>query len=87
MGFALFVWLLGSAVTEGVRTLRRRPADDLLLIAVPALGMLVVLIVKSFTTWHLNTLTNSLYVGVIFGMIGRVSVLANEGRREEDRHG
>jgi hypothetical protein len=32
-------------------------------------AMLVVLMVKSLTTWHLNSLTTSLFVGMILGIV------------------
>ncbi|MEM4260706.1 MAG: O-antigen ligase family protein [Candidatus Woesearchaeota archaeon] len=33
-------------------------------------SMILVLLVKSLTTWHLNTLTTSEYIGVILGIVG-----------------
>ena len=68
-GFLPFVAILITALVLAMRSLRRTviPLERGTIIAFAAI--LVTLMVKAATTWHLNTLTSSLFVGVVFGAI------------------
>jgi len=68
-GLLSFLMLLGSAVLIPIRHLKQLPLGTGMGLLMAFSGMLFVLMVKSLTTWHLNTLTNSLFVGVILGVI------------------
>jgi len=72
VGLFLFMTLLGTALVVFYRGLKRlQPGTEMGLLLAFGL-MLVVLMVKSLTTWHLNTLENSIFVGVILGVIAVV---------------
>lgn len=71
-GLFLFIGLFGTALVAFYRGLKRLgPGTEMGLMLVFG-SMLVVLLVKSLTTWHLNTLEGSMFVGVVLGSIARV---------------
>ncbi|HZY09989.1 MAG TPA: O-antigen ligase family protein [Bacteroidota bacterium] len=62
---SIFILTLG-VVNKTLKKLSDRSEIGLLLAFA---SMIIVLLIKAFTTWHLNTLTTSLYIGVILGVI------------------
>ncbi len=80
VGFLPFAAILVCALALALKSLRRTlvPLERGIIIAFAAI--LVTVMVKAATTWHLNTLTSSLFVGVVFGAI------ASSHRWLKDRH-
>lgn len=70
VGFILFLSVFLTALTVSQRTVKRMTHSPETGYYIALCTMLIVLMIKSFTTWHLNTLTTSIYVGVMLGVIG-----------------
>ncbi len=70
VGLTLFLSVFGTALTVWVRLLSRMKESEDLGLALAFGTMLVVIMFKSLTTWHLNDLALALYVGCLLGAIG-----------------
>jgi O-antigen ligase len=70
IGFISFVLVYMKVLISSVKSMRilRHSMEMGLLLAFSS--MILVLLVKSLTTWHLNTLTTSQFVGLILGIVG-----------------
>lgn len=82
IGLVPFLALLGTAVLLVWRTLRRLQGSVPHAILVAYGAMLLVFMAKAVTTWHLHTLTSSLFVGLVLGALAladRWSLAADDG--------
>ncbi len=68
IGIVPFLLLLFSALKITPKVLNSDLGEEEIGIAFSFIMMLFVLVVKSLTTWHLNTVTFSSFVGVLFGI-------------------
>jgi O-antigen ligase len=73
VGFIAFVFLFGCALSLAYRTLKKEVGGTRMGLMISYVSMLCVLLAKSLTTWHLNVLTSSLYVGLLLGAIAVIS--------------
>ena len=71
-GFVLFIFLFMTALVTFYRGLKRLNPGTEMGLLVSYGCMLVVFMVKSLTTWHLNALENSIFVGVVLGAIALI---------------
>ncbi len=78
IGAAAFLWLLAAALRTGL-SVWREGTEDLRRYGLLWTTVLIVYMVKSITTWHLNSVTTSQFVGAMLGVIAMVEVL---GRSE-----
>jgi O-antigen ligase len=70
IGFGLFASVFLTAVTVWSRCLHHFKDTEEMGLALAFGLMLIVLMIKAFTTWQLNDLSLSLYVGCLLGVIG-----------------
>ena len=68
VGFIPFIFLLISAIKIGYDVLKSNFDTEEKGIVFSFIMMLLTISIKSFTTWHLNTVTFSMFVGVLFGV-------------------
>ena len=68
IGFIPFLFLLLYSIRVGIRILNSKLSLEEICIAFSFIMMLLFLIIKSFTTWHLNTVTFSMFIGLLFGI-------------------
>jgi O-antigen ligase len=73
VGFSIFMSIFGGAFIVGFRTMKKLNNDTEKGLLIAFLSMIIVLLVKSTTSWHLNTLTTSLYLGLILGVVGAMN--------------
>jgi len=70
VGFSIFAFLYSMIVWKITLILKKLRSPDEIGLLTAFASMIFVLLVKSLTTWFLNTLTTSLFLGVIIGVIG-----------------
>ena len=70
IGLTLFLAVFGTALVVWYKLLSRFKGTDDLGLALAFGLMLIVMMFKSLTTWHLNDLNLALYVGCLLGAIG-----------------
>ena len=68
IGFVPFIMLIIYSISVIVKILKSKLEIEEISIVFSFLVMLLFLVIKSFTTWHLNTVTFSLFVGLLFGI-------------------
>ncbi|MDD5529974.1 MAG: O-antigen ligase family protein [bacterium] len=69
LGLSALILMLWCFIAKGTRSIKKVKEDFPKAVLIGSLGAIVVLIVKSFTTYHLNTPTVTTFVGVIMGII------------------
>jgi O-antigen ligase len=80
VGFTAFLFLYLSVLRAARQSVKRLTEKSMVGMALAFTSMVFVLLVKSITTWHLNTLTTSLFLGVILGIIGVLHSKTAAGR-------
>ncbi|MHB8853330.1 MAG: O-antigen ligase family protein [Ignavibacteriaceae bacterium] len=68
LGFIPFVWMLISAIKIGYEVLKSNIDTEEIGVVFSFIMMLLTVAFKSFTTWHLNTVTFSMFIGVLLGV-------------------
>ena len=68
IGFIPFMFLLFYSIRVGTRILNSKLSLEEISIAFSFIMMLLFIVIKSFTTWHLNTVTFSMFIGLLFGI-------------------
>lgn len=68
VGFIPFLMILIYSLSVGLKILRSKLDIEEISMALSFIIMLLFLVIKSFTTWHLNTVTFSLFIGLLFGI-------------------
>ncbi len=81
VGFLGIIYLYASALVLARKSIRTLPHGPEMGLLIAFSSMVIVLLIKSLTTWHLNTLTISLFIGVILGVIGVIHSLASSASR------
>ena len=81
IGIIPFVVLLVSTLSSFIRLLKRPFEEEFYLPALCFCSIFVFFCIKSFTTWHLNTITYTAFVGFLFAVsaiIDNKDVVGNE---------
>jgi O-antigen ligase len=73
IGFSIMMSVFITALYVGIRTFKRMEHDTEKGLMLAFLSMIIVFLAKSMTSWHLNTLTTSLYLGMILGVIAALN--------------
>lgn len=81
LGFIAFLSIFLTALVMGYQSLKRANWGIGMGLILSFNAMLFVLMVKSLTTWHLNTITSSLFVGVILGAIAVAHSFSTNGNQ------
>lgn len=68
VGFIPFLMIIIYSLSVGLKILKSKLDIEEISIAFSFVIMLLFLVIKSFTTWHLNTVTFSLFIGLLFGI-------------------
>ena len=68
VGFIPFLMILLYSMQVGIKLLKSKLDIEEISIAFSFVIMLLFIVIKSFTTWHLNTVTFSLFIGLLFGI-------------------
>ena len=68
IGFIPFVMMLFTAIKVGIKILKSNLDSEEIGVVFSFIMMLLTVVIKSFTTWHLNTVTFSMFVGVLLGI-------------------
>ncbi len=70
IGFAIFITLYGTIIKRIIKVVSKLSSAQEIGLFLSFASMLLVLLVKALTTWFLNTLTLSLFLGLLIGAIG-----------------
>lgn len=73
VGFALFLWLFLTSIIIAFRTAGKCRTNREQGLLISFTSIIIVLMIKATTTWHLNVLTDTLFIGVVLGIIGTIN--------------
>jgi type IV secretory pathway TrbD component len=73
VGLGLYLAFLAGLIGRSFRALSRAAGDDRAVLLLGLVAAVVALVVKSLSTWFLNTYTVTLWLGVILGTLDALS--------------
>lgn len=84
IGFCAFWYLIGSAIIKGSLIARNLQDRYLQLIAIYIIGIIGIEIVVAFSDYQLFNFRNIIYVGLLLGILMRLSALDAEKEKQEN---